>query len=76
MQLWKALRHLPNTLAPKACPFCDGGSGAIFDERLSTLRRCQDCNGTGLASEDGHDLQLEVSSQLRKSNEGRPSNVA
>jgi hypothetical protein len=76
MQIFDRLRRLPNILAPQACSYCDGGSGIVADERLKTLRRCDECDGTGLAKGSTSNDQELVDTAMRSRSSRRPSNVA
>jgi hypothetical protein len=76
MQIFDRLRRLPNILAPQACSFCDGGSGIVADERMKTLRRCDACDGTGLANGGASNEQELVDTAIGARRSRRPSNVA
>ncbi len=76
MQIFDRLRRLPNILAPQACSYCDGGSGIVADEQLNTLRRCEVCDGTGLATRGQTEAQARIDSHIKASSSRRPSNVA
>lgn len=76
MQKPKWLRKLASVIAPEACPFCDGGSGTTRDERTGTIRRCEKCEGTGLARVDGTELQRRIDARFRGWGRGRPKSAA
>lgn len=76
MRLREGLRRVAETLAPRACSHCDGGSGVVEDQRFGTLKRCPQCQGTGLAAHTLEADQEAVDARLDDSNSRRPSNVA
>ena len=43
------------SIAPEACPMCEGGSGLNRDANRAVLRRCAACGGSGLANSESLD---------------------
>ncbi len=76
MELRSTLSKLASVLAPRACSFCDGGSGVLHDERLGTLRKCPQCDGKGIETRSEAELQATVTDSLESRKPRRPSNVA
>lgn len=70
------LRRLLTMVAPEACPFCDGGSGAIHDESTGSIRACEACLGTGLASKDAPELQRLIDARFRNQGRQHPRSAA
>lgn len=41
------LRSILDWLAPRVCPDCEGGSGAVRDAATGAIRICPACHGSG-----------------------------
>lgn len=76
MELRSTLSRLASVLAPRACSFCEGGSGVVHDERLGTLRKCPQCDGKGIETRTNAELQAAVTESIEPKKPRRPSNVA
>ncbi len=69
-------RRLVALIAPEACPLCDGGSGAIYDESTGSIRACDACLGTGLAHTDSDELQRLIDARFRERGKHQPRSAA
>lgn len=75
MGMRELFRRFAARIAPEACAFCEGGSGMVAGKQPGTLRRCEHCDGTGLARTSRADLQNRIRSRFRR-RAGRPRNAA
>lgn len=76
MQRPQWVRRLVALIAPEACPFCDGGSGAIEEASTGSIRACEVCHGTGLARTDSSQLQRLIDARFHERDDRQPRTAA